>query len=269
MPRSLAVALLVFVAGGILAPHAGAASQATPPPGSQLTPLVWQWTALELADGTTETPADPAIYTLQFLSDGRYLVRADCNGGSGEYAVDGQDLQLSPPMITLIACPAGSLADVYLQRLAEVVSFAYDDEELVLALADDGGLLRFTAALTGVVWEWQGFQGGDGSEVVPDDPARYTILFLQDGSVAVQADCNRGTGSYTVDGSQIAIDEIVTTLIGCPSGSLGPQFLGYLAEAVSFVVRDGGLHLSLPADAGIATFAPRVIEEDAATPVAG
>lgn len=269
MVRSIAVSLLALIAGGALVPHARASFQATPAPETGLTPIVWQWTALELSSGTPEAADDPARYTVQFLPDGRYFVLADCNRGSGLYTQDGSNLQLMSAAITLMACPEESQADVFLARLTEIVSFTYEEDELVLALAADAGVLRFRPSLTGVVWEWQRFQGGDGAEVVPDDPTRYTVQFLEDGTVAVLADCNQGTGSYTVDGSQIAIDQIITTLVGCPPGSLGTEFLGYLDEAVTYVVREGKLALALPADAGIAEFAPRAVAEDAATPVAG
>jgi heat shock protein HslJ len=266
--RALTLALLALVAGGMLAPTAGAWSNSTPTPAPTLTPVVWQWTALELADGTVETPDDPAKYTIQFLPDGTYLIRADCNQGSGTYSVDGTNLTIEPAITTLIGCPPGSLDSVYLQRLGEVVSFAYDEAELVLALGDNAGVLRFAPALTGVVWEWQRFEGGDGSEVVPDDPSRYTIRFMEDGTVAVQADCNSGSGRYVVDGDRLEIDELATTLIGCPPGSLGTDYLRYLDEAVSHVFREGKLYLALPADAGIAEFAATVAEETTATPEA-
>jgi len=47
-------------------------------------------------------------------------------------------------------------------------------------------------------------------------------------------------------------------------------YAGYVDEAVSWVIRDGQLHLSLPMDAGIASFAPVVWAEGTppAAPVA-
>ena len=273
MLRPFAATVLAVIAGGTLAPLAVAGFQgtpeATPESEAALTPVVWQWTALDLADGTTEAPDDPAKYTLQFRPDGRYVIQVDCNGGSGEYDVDGSTLQLGPAATTLMLCPPGSLDTIFLPRLTEVVAFAYVEEALVLTLADAAGVLRFTPALTGVVWQWQGFQGGDGAEIVPDDPSRYTVEFFADGSLAAQVDCNRGRGSYTVDGSQIDVGQLATTRMACPPDSLDAEFARYLDEAVSFVFREGKLYLALPADAGIAEFAPTLAEEGGARPTTG
>ena len=273
MLKPLTAALLALVAGGALLSPAGASSQATPQatptPEPGLTPIVWQLTAIEQAAGAVQVPNDPAKYTIQFRPDGRYVIRADCNQGTGPYTVEGTTLTLLPAAVTLIGCPPGSLDTVYLQRLGEVVGFAYEEEELLLTLADDAGALRFAASLTGVVWQWQRFEGGDGSEVVPDDPSRYTVQFQEDGTVVAQVDCNRGRGTYTVDGNTIDIAALAVTRMACPEDSLDAEFARYLDEAVSFVFREGKLYLALPVDAGIAEFAATVAEEGSGTPAAG
>jgi heat shock protein HslJ len=273
MLRSLTATMLALFVAGTGGSLAVAAFQGTPDategPEPALTPVVWQWTALELADGTTTAPDDPAKYTIQFRPDGRYDLRIDCNGGGGEYTVEGSSLQLGVAMTTLIACPPGTLDTVFLPPLDAVVSFAYDADELVLTLADAAGTMRFAPALVGVVWQWQGFEGGDGSVTAPDDPARYTVQFLDDGSLLAQVDCNSGQGTYSLTDGQIDISQLATTLMACPADSLDAEFARYLDEAVGYVFREGKLYLALPADAGIAEFAATVIEEEDATPTAG
>ena len=110
MLKPMAATVLALLAGGALTPLAVSALQGTPEgtPAivSALTPVVWQWTALELADGTTESPGDPTKYTIQFRPAGRYVIQADCNGGGGEYSVDGAALQLGPTAITLMLQPS-------------------------------------------------------------------------------------------------------------------------------------------------------------------
>jgi heat shock protein HslJ len=232
MLKSLTATALAVLAAAALVPLATAGFQSTPestPEGAApLTPVVWQWIALELADGTTESPDDPAKYTIQFRPDGNFVIQADCNRGGGEYTVDGSQLQLGPAATTLMLCPPGSFDTIFLPRLGEVVAFAYDEGELVLTLADDAGVLRFAPSLTGVVWQWQGFQSGDGTEIVPDDPSRYSVEFFADGTLAAQVDCNSGSGSYTVDGDQIDIAPMATTRMACPEDSLDAEFARYL-----------------------------------------
>jgi heat shock protein HslJ len=273
MLKPLTPALLALVAGGAFLSPAAARSQATPQatptPEAGLPPVVWQLTAIELADGTVKAPDDPAKYTIQFGPDGRYAIRADCNRGGGAYTVEGTTLTLESAIVTLIGCPPGSLDTVYLQRLAQVVGFAYEEEDLLLTLADDDGVLRFAASLTGVVWQWQVFRGGDNTEVAPDDPSRYAVQFMDDGTVAVLADCNRGRGIYTAEDGRIVITQIATTRMACPAGSLDTEFLRYLEGAVTYTFREGKLYLDLPIDAGTAEFAATVAEEEQGTPAAG
>jgi hypothetical protein len=67
----------------------------------------------------------------------------------------------------------------------------------------------------------------------------YTIEFLPDNTVAIQADCNDATGLYDSlddDGLQISIK--FTTLIECPSDSYGDDFLEDLAAVKSFSTED-------------------------------
>ena len=73
----------------------------------------------------------------------------------------------------------------------------------MLLLRGDTGSLHLRPALTGVLWEWQTFQGGDDTMVRPDDPSQYTVEFLPDGTLAIQADCHHATGTYTVDHSTV------------------------------------------------------------------
>jgi heat shock protein HslJ len=272
MRRTIAFSVLALFATALFA-HGhrvgaqGSPQAATPEPAAGIPPVIWQLAAITAADGAERVPDDPAKYTLRFTPDGSAGIVADCNVGGGTTTIDGNNLDISQMRITLAFCGEESLSSDYVAALDEAVSFSYVDDALVLDLAD-GGALRFTPALTGVVWEWQGFQGGDDSEVVPDDPANYTIQFMEDGSVAVLADCNRGRGSYTVDGALIDISPIALTRMACPPGSLGVEFAIDLEEVNTFVFRDGNLYLALPVDSGIHEFVARVAEPDQGTPTA-
>jgi para-nitrobenzyl esterase len=86
--------------------------------------------------------------------------------------------------------------------------------------------------------------------------------------LAIQADCNRAMGTYTVDGPTLDLTVGGVTRAQCPPGSLMERFLRDLDDASSHVFRDGHLFLALPVDAGILEFVPRFHEPEA-TPVAG
>jgi heat shock protein HslJ len=251
----------------IMAPLLSAGAQdATPEPASAIGPIVWQLTEfVDNAKGSTPVD-DPTKYTLQLGPDGRAFMKADCNQGSASYTISGNSIEFGQGTTTLALCEPESLSDRFLQELTFVRSFVIDQsgatDQLVLSLMADGGSLRFSPALTGVVWEWEQFEGGDGAVVAPEDPSQYTLQFHPDGTVTGQVDCNRGTGSYEADDASISIT-LATTEMACPEGSLDAEFSRYISEANTFVIRNGKLALALPADSGIATFNPVYIEPGA------
>jgi heat shock protein HslJ len=259
MPKRglLAIAALVALARMTTAGLAQDGTAEPELPG--IPPVIWQLTEfVDTASGPEATPESPK-QTLQFLPDGRVLVTAACNTGSGSYTLEGPSLSFGPIATTRMACPELDLETRFLEELGFVTSYVIDQEgpsdELVLALMADGGFLRFTPLLTGVVWQWESFQSGDGTVVQPADSSRYWLEFFDDGSLQGRIDCNDAVGSYETDGS--SLDLLVgRTMLVCKEGSLGDEFVGYLADASSYVIRDGKLAMSLPADAGIVTFNP-------------
>lgn len=129
------------------------------------------------------------------------------------------------------------------------------------ALEGAAGATEGTAAMTaneliGVVWQWQATQMSDDTTFTPDDPAKYTLTFLPDNKVQMQADCNKGGGPYQLDGNQLTLGPIATTLMACPSGSLDSTFGQQLGEVGSYLMDNGNLVLVLKMDSGTMTFAP-------------
>ena len=111
--------------------------------------------------------------------------------------------------------------------------------------------------LTSYVWELAEIQTGPNSSAKPDDPTRYTVMFLPEGGVAIGADCNRAVGTYTVNGGDIDIIVGATTMALCPPESLSGNFLTDLDQASSFVFAgNGDLVLNLPMDGGFIRLQP-------------
>lgn len=111
--------------------------------------------------------------------------------------------------------------------------------------------------LTHTVWQWVRFEDGSGHNGIEvDNPASYTIEFMDDGTYGLQNDCNSGSGPYTVDGSSISIEPGVTTLVACGPDSLDQTFNQRLSEVVTFVLAEGQLFLNLKMDGGNLVFEP-------------
>lgn len=223
-------------------------------------PIVWKLVAIETPLERTPAPEFQA-YTVQFDPNGTVLVVADCNVGSGTWSADGQVLTMSAISLTRMYCGPNSIDTTYVAMLSEATIWSVIDDHLVLDLRADAGSLIFDPTITAVMWEWQQFEGSDGTVIAPDDPTRYQLLLSPDGQVSVMADCNRGIGTWTNDGPSLSFGAIATTKMGCPEGSLDSKYLWLLSQASSHVVRDGVLYIALPVDAGIMEFRARVLTD--------
>ncbi|HEX2444047.1 MAG TPA: META domain-containing protein [Vicinamibacterales bacterium] len=119
--------------------------------------------------------------------------------------------------------------------------------------------LRLTRSVPTAIagrWELEAILYGDDSKAIPEVPANYTLDFQPDGRVAVRADCNRGSGTYSVSGSQISFGPIALTRMACPPGSIDAKFVRGLTAAVSYM-RDGdALVLAMKIDTGTMRFRP-------------
>lgn len=110
------------------------------------------------------------------------------------------------------------------------------------------------ALLTGTLWRWTETVTGNNS-VKPDAPERYTLEFQPGGMVAVRADCNRGSGSYLLNGDSLTFGPLAMTRAMCPPGSKDGEFLRGLAAVQGQLFRGDDLVLTLKADAGSMVFA--------------
>jgi len=112
-------------------------------------------------------------------------------------------------------------------------------------------------SLGGTSWQLVRFQGGDGKVLRPDDKAKYTIAFGNDGVVSMRIDCNRGRGAWKSPGrNQLEFGLLALTRAMCPPGSLHDQIVKQWGFVRSYVIKDGHLYLSLMADGGIYEFEP-------------
>ncbi len=217
-----------------------------------LTNVTWQWTG---TTGGAEdvTVADPTRYQVTFHDDGMLGLKADCNVGNGTYtSADDGSLSITLGATTLAMCPPDSQDQVFNQQLATAASYALGDGSLDITLAD-GSVMHFQAAgtaaptdaalLIGTTWQWIDLMQGNVSEAVTP-PESYTIVFNDDGTVNIQADCNTAFGEYTAaDGSGTITVGGVTRVL-CAPESRSDQFLELLGQVTTYdVTTEGWLEL--------------------------
>lgn len=228
-----------------------------------------QWPGFTDADGNTVAAENPEDYFLVLLPDGTFTFKADCNVGTGvyEYGPDGA-LTLTPGAMTLAACPEGSQADAFLAFLSDVNGATVDADGNPTLTTNAGDSATFVnlgpveappgeAAAEGdlldVVWQWTAL-GGPATDIQVDDPERYYLVFLDDGTYLFVADCNRGSGTYTRDGSTLALAPGPMTLVACDEGSQSDQFVALFNQVEGYTLDGGNLLLTLP-DGNVATLA--------------
>ena len=102
-----------------------------------------------------------------------------------------------------------------------------------------------SSGIGGVTWVWKEFHGSDGKSIILAQPEQYTLQFLADGKVSIRADCNRGSGTYTLDGNNLSLSIMAMTMAACPPESLSDQYVRNLNDAASYEFHDGRLQLNL------------------------
>ena len=105
--------------------------------------------------------------------------------------------------------------------------------------------------LEGITWQWVSLAETEpASQSVVPTPESYTLIFLSDGELDIQADCNMVSGSYTINGNELTIEQGPATMAFCDEESLDQQFLDLLSNVESYTIEDSELVLELKDDAG-------------------
>jgi heat shock protein HslJ len=82
----------------------------------------WRLQSLQLSGQSEFVPPDPSRFTVNFTSEGRVEVTADCNSCGGTFSVGEDTLSVPELTCTLVACatPQGGQFESLLEGTAEV-----------------------------------------------------------------------------------------------------------------------------------------------------
>ena len=121
---------------------------------------------------------------------------------------------------------------------------------VIACSSSSGGLTGKTWQLTAITELTPAFQG-----VVPAaDQSKYTIEFKSDGSFQAKADCNQVSGQYvTTSTGGMTITLGPSTLVACPEGSMGDQYVAGLGNTASYAIANSNLTITLK-DGGTLVF---------------
>lgn len=250
----------------------------TPAPAdSDLVGTSWEW--VTVIDPTGQTlVTDPTRYTITFSEDNVAALKADCNSVTANYFVDGSSLVIELGATTLVACPPDSQDTLYLASISDATGYLIEDGELFIEIGSGTGTMIFRPAGSGPAPEQPADTGGEVTLVGPTwvwvstttpnevitvaDPTRYTIVFNDDGTAGIKADCNSVGATYTVSDSSLSITLGPSTMVACPPDSQANQFLAGLAASAVYFLDSGNLFIDMVADSGTMQFAPAAADTD-------
>jgi len=119
------------------------------------------------------------------------------------------------------------------------------------AIAGCMGPKMHLAGLGDTSWQLVKFQGGDGTVLTPDDKTKYTVAFTNNGDLNVRFDCNRGRGTWILNGpNEVRFGPLALTRVMCPPGSMHDHLVKQWPQVRSYSLKGGRLYLSLRADTG-------------------
>ena len=124
------------------------------------------------------------------------------------------------------------------------------------------GCATTSAPLAGTDWQLVHFQSMDDAigTIRPADPSLFTMRLNADGTVNMRLDCNRANGTWSAEGGgdsgSFSFGRLAVTRALCAPPNLDERIARDSEYVRTFLLRDGRLHLSLMADAGIYTWEP-------------
>lgn len=103
----------------------------------------WTLQRIRFADGSERVPEDPTRFTLTLAADGSAALQVDCNRAAGRFDLDDARLSFGPLAATRAYCGPDSLDETYLEQIAIVVGYRFEDGALLLTTSMDVALLVF------------------------------------------------------------------------------------------------------------------------------
>jgi len=226
--------------------------------GGDVTGQVWVMT--ELAG---KAPVSNTGISAQFTTDGAVSGSAGCNQYNGKYTTSGSSITISNLANTMMACdqPVMDQESAYLMALGDAKTYTVKGNSLMLYGADGKTLVAYQAQsqeLAGTNWEGTGFNNGKQAVVSVLANTTITASFGKDGTLSGNAGCNTYSGPYTVNGNQIKIGPLASTMMACsdPVGVMEQesQYLTAIQSAATYLIEGNVLELRASDGALVADF---------------
>ncbi|MEA3334308.1 MAG: META domain-containing protein [Chloroflexota bacterium] len=188
---------------------------------------------------------------------------ATCNTYSTTYSATGDTINIAPPTINAIFCPAALTQQELAFVSALETAAVYEIVDGVLILRDEASneLATLVAAPTTVsdtAWRATGYLNSKGGMVTVIEGSVITAAFGTDDSLTGFGGCNDYTGTYRVEGETIKVAPAATTKKACsdPSGVMDQEsdYLAALELAATFDLQGARLEFRDGENKQVVTF---------------
>lgn len=251
--RPTTVVVLALAFGMTLALTACAAASAPQLAGKD-------YVAAKVTDGGQDRPLVPGTKLRLSFSATDIVASAGCNHMSGTYRIDGGRLVVGDLATTEMGCEPDLMAqDQWFGALlgagaaARIVA-----NDLVLEAGSvtitfvDREVAEPDAKLVGPTWTVESIVTGDAVSSIPAK-AVATLVFRDDGTLEVNAGCNRGSGTWTAVGGGIDVGPLLLTEMACQGdgANLESAVLGVLEAGTLSAQIDSTLMTLMAGDQGL------------------
>lgn len=181
-----------------------------------------EYVAAKVTDGGQDRPLVPGSKLRLSFSASDIGASAGCNHMGGTYRIDGGRLIVDDLGTTDMGCDPDLMAqDQWLSELlgtGPAISIVVND--LVLQAGSvsitfvDREVAEPDAKLVGPTWTVESIITGDAVASVPAEPVA-TLVFREDGTLEVNAGCNRGSGTWEAVAGGIEVGPLLLTKMAC------------------------------------------------------
>jgi heat shock protein HslJ len=207
-----------------------------------------EWRLIALESWPENDPVITRAGATLTIRRGEVTGHAGCNRYRGRVRIDGPRLRISGLTGTLMACDAVEVETAFRAALGRAGRYEIADGRLRIAYGEGQAMLfslEPPPRLTGVAWTVTGIDAGTQA-VAPIAPGSNVSITFAGGDISGSTGCNAFTGTYTVDGQQLAITATTTTARMCAEPALMEQerrFLSALSTVATWRVASGRLEL--------------------------
>ena len=239
---------VTIIVVGAIALIVAACSGASGGTGGTIEGTTWKLTSYDVAGTSTPVPAD--VFVDARFAAGQVAGSSGCNVYSGSATVSGSTLKVGPLVGTKMACqgPSGDVETAYLALLGKATSFTATADALTIYDPDGKASLVYCGRSGEFADRRVGRdrlqQRRRGGVVSPAVGTTLTATFTAD-AVSGSSGCNTYSGGYTLDGINVTIGPLASTMMGCEQPMMDQETAFLTALQTPSTVEQAGANVSL------------------------